>query len=102
MVILTGNNYLYSQGGQINYAEILINNETYHEIFVKVFPVGAIFSGNYSSTTFDTSFSKKYSLKYSNQNSEIEPHWPISSDGEKYIAGGVKFICTNDYAVLDF
>lgn len=55
---------IYSQP-IIEQAEYLFRNNTSHEIYLKVFPVGSIFSGFY---TPPTEYYRKYSLKRSNQN----------------------------------
>jgi len=89
--------YLFAQP-QIGYAEILIKNYTNHDVLMKLFPIGAVFSGFY---TPEQSTFRKYSLKRSNLSAD--PFWPRSpSDSQMYIVGGVKTIGSNDYALVDF
>lgn len=59
---------VYSQSDPIQQAEILIRNSTSHSIFVKVFPVGAVFSGLASPAT---GYEKKYSLTRSDPDDEV-------------------------------
>lgn len=82
----------FSIAQQIDQAEILIKNSTNHAILVKVFPVGAIFSGWFP----DDSLNHKYSLKRSNQ-SEL-CHWPIFFGNEQFIVGGEKLILSNSFS----
>ena len=81
----------------IQFAETLFRNNTSHEIYIKLYPVSAVFSGFYSPPNENF---RKYSFKRSNPNQE--PFWQAGPDGDKYITGGTKLIMPNDYAVIDF
>jgi len=81
----------------IEQAEILISNKTTQDILLKVYPVGAVFSGFY---TPPTQLNEKYSLKRSNQG-QI-PFWTPDKNDSIYITGGNKIIEPNGYCVIDF
>mgnify|MGYP006883217542 FL=1 len=81
----------------IEQAEILIRNVTTHDILIKVYPVGAVFSGFY---TPPTPYNEKYSLKRSNPG-QI-PFWIPDDNDSIYIKGGTKIIEPNKYCVIDF
>ncbi len=67
---------------------------------MKVFPVGAVFSG-YGNYGGDSTYFRKYSLMRNNH--YAEPFWPKNPvDSLKYIVGGKKTIQSNSYAVVDF
>ena len=93
LIILSIYKENYSQP-LIEQAEFLFRNNTSHEIYLIVFPVGAIFSGFYIPPTENY---RKYSLLRSNQ-SNPAPFW----QNPQYITGGTKTISPNDYILIDF
>ncbi len=86
-------NVVISQSDSIQQAEILIRNGTLHQITVKVFPIGAIFSGYWTLNDFQ----QRYSLRRSRPEAPV-PLW----QDPRYITGGEKTILSGDHAVIDF
>ncbi|MEO6695056.1 MAG: T9SS type A sorting domain-containing protein [Ignavibacteria bacterium] len=87
----------FSQSDPIQQAEILIRNSIDRPILVKVFPVGAVFSGHPAPST---SYGQKYSLVRCKPSNPV--YWPLGPHGEQYIIGGVKLMEPNEFKVLDF
>jgi len=86
----------YAQNEPIQQAEVIVWNYTNHPVFIKVYPVGAIFSGSYTPAT---QYCQKYSLHRSNDNgTNPRPYWP----NRDFITGGAKTVQSNDYCVIDF
>lgn len=91
----------HDPGHEIGRAEIIIYDSAGFNgtIFVKVFPVGTVFS-RYNNTQ---NLEYKYSLMKTRD--DIPCHWPFyysSTDTNQFIVGGSKIIEYNDYGLIDF